>query len=54
MKSLSKADVERAAAIKMNTTMCHVGIHNAKRILYRAWKLSQIEEKRQKGKSNAK
>jgi hypothetical protein len=47
-KRMSKLEVHMAAEACMTARMCNIGISNAKRVLYAAWKLAQVEEKRQK------
>jgi len=51
MKRMNNIEIAMAAEKKFTATMCHVGIANAKKIMYRAWKLAQAEEKRQKQKN---
>jgi hypothetical protein len=45
---MTKLEIHMAAEAKMKKTMCHLGIRDAKKVLYAAWKLAQAEEKRQK------
>ena len=54
MKRMSKIEVHLMAEKKAQATMMHVGIFNARKVLYAAWKWAQQEEKRQKETSNGK
>jgi len=53
-KKLNSIEIDLMAHTKMEATMCHVGIFNTRKVMYRAWKLAQAEEKRQKNKNKEK